>query len=240
MSTTLVRSIVRISTFAAMLVLGALRHAEAGPPLICHPFPTLDTASLPWKASGDQWNGADPAYSPRTLSVDTMRLLSPTTPVLARMETMRRASIYAMRNPGVGYDLLVRVIGRALNAVAEGRSDTLAWFDAGYLIESYRQAGILDGWDTRPLKFKGQWTLRETIGELNGYAWVRRVLGSADATPEMELAAALMTQGAVSNGHLSKAALAASDGSVLAALIIRADGQARTLLDVRSRLAARQ
>lgn len=240
MSNTLLHTIVRTSALAAVLVFGVLRHAEAGPPLICHPFPTLNTESLPWKASGDQWNGADPAYSTRSLSADTMRLLSATTPGLARMETMRRASIYAMRNSGVGYDLLVRVIGRALNAAAEGRSDTLAWFDAGYLVESYRQAGILDDWDTRPLKFKGQRTLRETIGELNGYAWVTRVLGSADATPEMELAAALMTQGAISSAHLSKAALAAKEGSVLAALIIRTDGRARSLSDVRAQQTTRR
>jgi hypothetical protein len=230
----------RTCALAALLLLGVLDHAEAGPPLICQPFSTLNTSSLPWKASGDQWNGADPTYSPRNLSVDTMRLLSATTPVLARMETMRRASIYAMRHPGSSYDLLVRVIGRALNAAAEGRADTLAWFDAGYLIESYRQAGILDGWETRPPKFNGQSTLHETIAELNGYAWVRRALESADATPEMELAAALMTQGAVSKAHLSKAALATTDGSALATSIVRADGEARTLGEIRARLASRR
>lgn len=240
MSTTLLRHLVRLCTLAALLVFGVLGHAEAGPPLICQPFSTLNTESLPWKASGDQWNGADPAYSPRSLSEDTLRLLSAAIPVLARMETMRRASIYAMRHPGGSYDLLVRVIGRALNAAAEGRSSTLAWFDAGYLVESYRQAGILDGWETRPPKFEGQRTLRDTIAELNGYAWVRRALDSADATPEMELAAALMTQGAMSKAHLSKAALAATDGSALATSIVRADGGGRTLADIRARLAARR
>lgn len=69
---------------------------------------------------------------------------------------------------------------------------------------------------------------------------MRRALSAPDATIEMELAAALMTEGAVSRAHLAKAASGATDGSVLGALIIRADGNARSLADVRSRAIARR
>lgn len=240
MTTTFLRTFVHTSTLVATLALGALRSAEAGPPLICHPFPTLNAESLPWTASGDDWNGVDRSYKAGSLAADTIRLLTPATPVLARMETMRRASIYAIHHPGAGSDLLARVLGRALTALVEGRSAPLAWFDAGYLIESYRQAGVLHDWNARTPKHRGQWTLRDTVAELNGYDWVRRALTSTEATPEMELAAALMTQGAVSKGHLAKAALNAQEGSVLALLIVRTDGQARSLSEVRAQLATRR
>ena len=49
---------------------------------------------------------------------------------------MRRATIYAMRDPAIAQELLKTVMARALATTSDGR----AWFDAGYLIESYKQA----------------------------------------------------------------------------------------------------
>ena len=53
------------------------------------------------------------------------------------MENLRRATIYAMRDPVVAEQLLKALMARALSTTNDGR----AWFDAGYLIEAYRQGG---------------------------------------------------------------------------------------------------
>ena len=66
--------------------------AEAGPPAICHQFQTGGAPSLPW-AEGSGWRRTVPSYDLHRLTDDTLRLLTPTTPVLARMETLRRATI---------------------------------------------------------------------------------------------------------------------------------------------------
>ena len=63
-------------------------------------------------------------------------MLTPDAPILTRMENMRRATIYAMRDPVIAHELLKAVTARALATTTDGR----AWFDAGYLIESYKQA----------------------------------------------------------------------------------------------------
>ena len=74
----------------------------------------------------------------RTLSGD-LAALTPDAPVLTRMENLRRATIYAMRDPVVAEQLLKALMARALSTTNDGR----AWFDAGYLIEAYRQGDHL-------------------------------------------------------------------------------------------------
>ena len=68
----------------------------AGPPLICHPFEIGTAASLPFGA-GRNWNSPLSTYDVNRLTADTLRLLNPETPMLVRMETLRRATIYAAR-----------------------------------------------------------------------------------------------------------------------------------------------
>src|SRR5690349_3238185 len=82
--------------------------ALAGPPLICHPFDIGGAKSLPW-SGGKDWSDADPSYDVAHLSEDTLALLKPGVPVLVRMETMRRAAIYAARQAGLAEDLLARL-----------------------------------------------------------------------------------------------------------------------------------
>src|ERR1700682_5889825 len=130
----------RVRAALALGVLMAASHAvEAGPPLICHSFEAGAAPLLPW-SSGAGWNTPDRSYEVQRLTADTLRLLGPDAPVLARMENLRRATIYAARDRPVAAELLAAVLGRALGAAADGGRDPLAWFDAGYLIESYRQA----------------------------------------------------------------------------------------------------
>ena len=132
-------TITRRNTFrlftALAVVLTVASAAEAGPPLICHPFDAGTSALLPWK-TGPGWRTPDPSYDVQRLAADTLKLLAPDAPVIARMENMRRATIYATGDPRVAEELLAAVLAR----VAQSSDDPLAWFDAGYLIESYRQA----------------------------------------------------------------------------------------------------
>src|SRR6185436_10451411 len=68
--------------------------AHAGPPLLCHPFEIGKAASLPW--TGPEWQGMKATYDINRLVDDTTALLTPQTPVLVRMETLRRAAVYAV------------------------------------------------------------------------------------------------------------------------------------------------
>jgi hypothetical protein len=127
----------RGSIVALGLVLSLAGVAEAGPPLICHPFQAGSAPLLPW-AAGQGWNTPDRAYDVSTLPADTLRLLSADAPILARMENLRRATIYAAQDRRVAQELMKALVARA--EAGGGSRDPLAWFDAGYLVESYRQA----------------------------------------------------------------------------------------------------
>lgn len=71
--------------------------ALAGPPLLCFPMVTSAAPSLPWGTGS--WNSLDPNYKVSGLAEDTVALLGPSVPTLARMETLRRAALYAAKDP---------------------------------------------------------------------------------------------------------------------------------------------
>src|SRR5260370_38947370 len=70
---------------------------QAGPPLICHPYDIGNAQSLPWGHGHDAvgFDLGDPTYNTKQLSADTLRILDTGREVLVRMETMRRAALYA-------------------------------------------------------------------------------------------------------------------------------------------------
>jgi hypothetical protein len=199
---------------ASLVMLGMAAVAEAGPPLICHRFDAGNAQLLPWASNGTSWNTPDPAYDVTKLTADTLRLLSTDAPVLARMENMRRATIYAGRDERVAAELLAAVLARAQSDAGKGR-DALAWFDAGYLVESYRQASHIYKWDMLTGKAKSDWKLRSEPG-VDGYALVRKALTVSGGNAEMEFAASLMKDGAASAAHRRRAEAGASSGSLLA------------------------
>lgn len=160
---------------------------EAGPPLLCHPFQTSGGELLPW-GSGSQWHSPDPEYNVRHLTADLLRLLTAETPLLTRMENMRRAVIYATEDARVADELLGAFLARARSA--SGESAAAALFDAGYLIETYKQASHRH---------------RRAGPDVDGYALVRRALAMSGGSPDMEFAASLMTTGAQADAHLRRA-----------------------------------
>ena len=118
--------------------------AFAGPPLLCHPFDTGGAPSLDWGGKG--WNQARADYPLDRLVADTEALLTPATPVIARMETLRRAAIYASRDGRVARDLAARLDARF--AAASGNdARALAAFDAGYFRETVQDIVRLQGYD---------------------------------------------------------------------------------------------
>lgn len=193
----------------------------AGPPLVCHPFEIGNAASLP---SSNGPFGMKANYDRTQLVEQTLALLKPETPVIVRMETIRRAVVYASRgleglegNKGysnedkaLAFELISRLTARALNADAEGRADALAWFDAGYFVESCEQAGLHTG--------------------LGGYDWVKKALQMRGKDAEIEFAAALictMKNRGSQDEHLQKATAGASKGSLLAVNIAKHFGKTK-------------
>jgi hypothetical protein len=200
---TLLRSLAAISA----VVLFATP-ALAGPPLICVPF-VVDGGKLIAWGTGPGWNTPDRSYDIKKLVADANAVLTADAPVLARMENMRRATIYAMRDPVIAHELLKTVMTRALATTTDSR----AWFDAGYLIESYKQAEHLR--EDRKPELRAWAAVDETI-RVDGYNWVKKAMAMSAPSAEYEFAASLMTQGAIASAHRAKAIAAAPKGSLLA------------------------
>ena len=205
MLTILTRVIVAVST----VVLFAAP-AFAGPPLLCHPFITESGKLIAW-GGGTGWNSPDHSYEVRKLVADTMAALTPDAPLFTRMENLRRATIYAMRDPVVAEQLLKALLARALSTTNDGH----AWFDAGYLIEAFRQGEHL-----RADKKAAAWTAVDETIRVDGYGFVKKAMAMTGASTAMEFAASLMTQGAVAEAHRARAAKA-GPGSLVATNLAR-------------------
>jgi hypothetical protein len=172
--------------------------ALAGPPLVCHALEIGDAKSLPWRQSKD-WDARRADYDLSKLTQDTLNLLAPATPVIVRMETLRRAAIYAARDAQLAGELREKLMARARAAEASAKPDALALFDAGYLVETFKQLAWIDR--------------RDHSAGVDGR---RMILNAIDAggDPAMEFAAGLLQRWP--NEHSRKARAAAQPGSLLA------------------------
>ena len=209
MFTTMKRCLYSLPVAAVLFILPST--AEAGPPLICHPFDPGSASVLPW-GSGPSWNTPDRSYDVKRLTADTLRLLSPDAPILARMENLRRATIYASQDRRVAEELLASVLARTTATIDR---NPLAQFDAGYLIESYRQATHIYNWNMLSTADQSAWAIRQEPRGLDGYAMLLKAL-EAGPNPEMEFAASLMKEGRLSEQHRRRAEAGARPGSLLA------------------------
>jgi len=198
--------------------LGLASIASAGPPLICHPFTTGNGAPLlPWAEGTNNWHLPDPSYDRANLVADTLRLLSADTPILDRMENMRRATIYADENPAMAAELLRAVVERTETKPAAAHAEALEWFDAGYLVETYRQLGLIYQHEMRPSHSRWTSLVPEELSELDGYALLQKAAALApDLQAELEFASALMSREPLTATHLRRAAADVEPGSLLA------------------------
>src|SRR5229473_1779170 len=185
-----------VTLIAAMLSFAAV--AQAGPPLICHTIEIGQAKSLPWISHNWNLSGSE-NYDTKNLVRDTLEILGPDTPVLVRMETLRRATLYARKDPVAAKELLARLHSRATSAESSGHPDALAWFDVGYLAETYKQ-------------WIGQTSMRVSKEEQNpaagvdGYALVEKALNLRGPSQngndaQMEFAAALITLSGPRDAH---------------------------------------
>lgn len=198
------------SAILAILLLATA--AFAGPVLICKAIDIGSAQSLPWNNPANLNGSSD--YDITHLVADTLALLSPNTPVLVRMETFRRATIYSQRDSGAAKELLVKLQQRA-NA---NTSDALAQFDYGYLAACYQQitwarSSGMTVWG------KGSW--QNPAADIDGTAVIEKAISLRGDDAEMEFAAALATfDGSDSTRahrqHLEKA-IAGSKGNPLLA-----------------------
>ena len=199
--------------------------ALAGPPLICHPFEIGDAKSIAW--NGKEWRDVKKDYDLNQLVPDVMAILETDAPILVRMETMRRAAVYAvwsLRDLKVGFDskgdrtalaLLDKIMARKNAAEARGlktKADKLALFDAGYLIETYKYIGFEE-------------SSKKTTLTSEGLAWVEKANDALDCPGEMEMALAIMLhnhpgQSDAQGKHLKIAVSKAAEGSLLAKNLI--------------------
>ena len=128
-----------LAAFALLLSLAT--PALAGPPFICHEFEIGGAASLPW-TKGD-WLGLNKDYDITRVVADTDALLTASMPTLARMETLRRAVLYASRDRAIAERLVAMLTARVHAAEKAGRSDAVALFDAGYVLEAVSEIDML-------------------------------------------------------------------------------------------------
>lgn len=188
--------------------------AQAGPPLICHTIEIGQAKSLPWINHGWNLTGSE-NYALQNLIPDTLSILDSGAPVLVRMETLRRATLYARQNPQIAKELFTRLFARATAAENAAHPDALALFDAGYLAECYKQwigKNLPHMTDNLPMD-------PNPAANFDGYAWVKKAIGLRSQDPEMEFAAALITiEGTQADHqlHVLKATAGAKDDPLLA------------------------
>lgn len=193
---------------AVPLLLGAFPPlATAGPPLLCQPFAIGNATSLPWGAG---WRERKSDYKADQVASDLRTLLGPSTPVLVRMETLRRAALYLQDDPRLGREVLASLTARA----TEHPNVALAWFDAGYFAATLQQSGYMNR-NERPRAVA-----------IDGYEWVQKAIALASAPAEMEFAAwliALDRKDGSAAAHLARAKEAATAGSLLAKNLVSAE-----------------
>lgn len=193
-------------TLAVSLLVVTPALAQAGAPLTCFPMQT-DAPSLPWGAGGG-WNQPRADYDRGRLATDSVALLGPQVRVLERMETLRRAAIYAAADSAAAARLFAALRARAGDPESPN-AEALFVFDLGYAAAAFRQArGARDS---------------AGVPDEDGYQLIRRALVLRGTEAEIEYAAALVALGRATRGpsdkHLRIAVQGAADGSPLARTI---------------------
>ena len=194
---------------AAALVLAVAAPALAGPPLLCHPFDIGTATSLPWDGT-QGWFKGSAGYPLQRLVADTDAILQPGTPVLVRMETLRRAAIYASQDEAVASALLDRLTVKAK------AQEPLASLDAAYLIEALHQVTRLD----QMAEFRDR--IAGVNRALNGRSpgvFLAQAVQARPSDPAVAFAAALIaldSDRAASGVHAARARAGASQDPLLA------------------------
>jgi hypothetical protein len=198
-----------------LCTLGVASPVLAGPPLLCHPFDIGQARSLPWDGKSS-WFQGQRGYDLRHLISDTEALLTPSTPVIVRMETLRRAVIYSSQDMAIAGALLRTVTDRARASESAGHADALAFLDAAYVSEALREISELG---QMPEFRASAVAVRDLVQPGSGYALIQRSLTLSPEDATLHFAAALI---AASNdrqayvAHATKARAGADRDPLLA------------------------
>src|SRR5258708_11430351 len=143
------------------------------------------------------------------------------------MGTLRRATLYMRKDPQAAKELFTKLHARAESPGASG----LAYFDAGYLAETFRQSLGVDKGGSNP------------AAGIDGYSLVGKALTLRPDDAEMEFAAALMTLHGPEKEHAQhtqKAAAGAKGDTLLARNLAShfLGNEKQTVADVLTRTAA--
>lgn len=205
----------RTTVLAAIAALAMAAPALAGPPLLCHAYDIGSAKSLPWVGE-KSWFEGRPDYNIHNLVTDTDALLTPSTPVIVRMETLRRAAIYASTDPVVANALLKRFVTRAEASETSGRPDALAYLDIAYLAGAFNEFTMM----SRSKEWESRGTVaRQAKGSLDSYALIQKSIALRPTDPAVQFAAALISNDEHHGeyaGHASKARAGADADLLLA------------------------
>jgi hypothetical protein len=200
---------------AAAAIVTSSAPAFAGPPLLCHPFDIGAARSLPWSGA-HSWFEGDPGYRIENVVADTEALLTPSTPVVVRMETLRRAAIYASADGTVAARLLDRFVKRAETPGANGHPDALHLLDAAYIAGAFREMTLLGKDSDWAPRMAG---LRAALGNTNDTALIGRSIAAKPDDPGIRFAAALILADSDRQAyreHAEKARAGAAQDALLA------------------------
>jgi hypothetical protein len=209
----------RTTLFAVATAVAFAAPALAGPPLLCHPYDIGTAKSLPWVGE-KSWFEGQPDYKLENLVRDTEALLTPSTPVIVRMETLRRAALYASTDPTVANALLKRAINRAEASEMAGQPDALAFLDAAYLAGAFNEITMM----SQAKEFATRSAVAKQVrGSLDAYALISKAVAARPGDPAIQFAAALISsdehRGEYAS-HASKARAGANADTLLARNIV--------------------
>jgi hypothetical protein len=192
----------RLLAFSALLMFIA-KALLAGPPLVCHSFDIGSAKSLPWVSHSWNLTGTE-TYDTSKLASDTLAILAADHTVIVHMETLRRATLYARKDPAAAKELLTKITMRT-KSVNPDETRALTYFDTGYLAEVYMQ-------------WLGDGSENPARG-LDGHALIREAIQLRGGDPQMEFAAALVTltgPSAEHKAHVDRAIAGAKNDPLLA------------------------
>ena len=195
-------TLLRLLAFSALLMFIA-KALLAGPPLVCHSFDIGSAKSLPWVSHNWNLSGTE-TYDTSRLASDTMAILAANHSVIVHMETLRRATLYARKDPAAAKELLTKITMGTKSANSD-ETRALTYFDTGYLAEVYKQ-WLGDG-------------LQNPATGLDGHALIREAIQLRGSDPQMEFAAALITLSgptAEQKAHTDRAIAGAKNDPLLA------------------------
>lgn len=204
------------STVLAILALAV--PALAGPPFVCHPFEIGSAKSLPYDSNN--WLGVRSDYDVRHVVADTEAVLTASTPTIVRMETLRRAALYASLDRAVAERLIATMMLRVRKA-EQGGSMATALFDAGYVVEALSE---IEQFGSHMKDFAGrEKTLAGLTQADEGRAMIQKSLWLKPGDATIEFALGLLSRAPENAAHFNNARAGATKDSLLASNLVKLD-----------------